>query len=108
MFSRATIQADGLPLPFMSPVPKRDANGKDVGPFIFAVENERWQEQLDRDRAASANRHVTSHVSDGYRSQSMNLELKRLEKERFHNEYLLAKAESIGDYENAKKSREKV
>ena len=101
MFSRATIQADGFPAPALSSEPKRDANGKDVGPYIFAVEEQLWLNELNRDRAASADRHVTGHIVDGYRNQAMTLTSRERENQHQYELIMIRKAEMSGEYNKA-------
>ena len=65
-FSNASLQTNDLPRSVASPVPKYDSQGKPAGLYVYGVEQARWQEQLDRDRARSAANAQFDAMSDGY------------------------------------------
>jgi len=65
-FSNASLQTNDLPRPAVSSVPKYDSTGAPAGLYIYGVEQARWQEQLDRDRARTAANGQFDTISDGY------------------------------------------
>jgi len=107
-FNNAVLQQSGLTPPGTSSMPKIGKDGNPEGLFVYAVEDQLWDEQLAAERKATAYRAQTAQVERGFQHQSIARAADARAAARHQQIAEVHALESVGDLGGANKIRENV